>query len=102
MVDCSHANSGKLHSRQIDVAGDVAAQLAAGTRCVFGVMVESHLQAGAQKFAAGKDDPTRLAYGQSITDACLGWDDSVRTLEVLSGAVAARRQLQCAVAPAPA
>ena len=81
MVDCSHANSGKLHSRQIEVARDVAAQLEAGNRCVFGVMVESHLQAGAQKFAAGKDDPAKLAYGQSITDACLGWDDSVRTLE---------------------
>jgi 3-deoxy-7-phosphoheptulonate synthase len=91
MVDCSHANSGKLHSRQIDVARDVAAQIQAGSRCIFGVMVESHLQAGAQKFAAGKDDPARLAYGQSITDACLGWDDSVRTLELLSGAVAARR-----------
>ena len=91
MVDCSHANSGKLHSRQVEVARDVAAQLEAGTRCVFGVMVESHLQAGAQKFAAGKDDPAKLAYGQSITDACLGWDDSVRTLELLSAAVAARR-----------
>jgi len=93
MVDCSHANSGKLHSRQVEVARDVAAQLEAGSRCVFGVMVESHLQAGAQKFAAGKDDPAKLAYGQSITDACLGWDDSVRALELLSSAVATRRQL---------
>ncbi len=91
MVDCSHANSGKLHSRQIDVARDVAAQVAGGSRCVFGVMVESHLREGAQKFVAGKDDPTRLVYGQSITDACLGWDDSVRTLELLSDAVATRR-----------
>jgi len=56
------------------------------------VMVESHLQAGAQKFAAGKDDPAKLAYGQSITDACLGWDDSVRTLELLAAAIAARRE----------
>jgi len=55
-------------------------------------MVESHLHAGAQKFAAGKDDPAKLAYGQSITDACLGWDDSLRVLEVLSSAVATRRQ----------
>ena len=54
-------------------------------------MVESHLQAGAQKFSAGKDDPRKLAYGQSITDACLGWDDSVRVLETLSEAVARRR-----------
>ena len=103
MVDCSHANSGKLHSRQVEVARDVAAQLEAGSRCVFGVMVESHLQAGAQKFAAGKDDPARLAYGQSITDACLGWDDSVRALELLSSAVATRRQIHGAgVVPAPA
>jgi len=101
MVDCSHANSGKLHSRQVEVARDVAAQLEAGNRCVFGVMVESHLQAGAQKFAAGKDDPAKLAYGQSITDACLGWDDSVRALELLSSAVALRRQLHGVVA-APA
>ena len=103
MVDCSHANSGKLHSRQVEVARDVAAQLEAGSRCVFGVMVESHLQAGAQKFAAGKDDPAKLAYGQSITDACLGWDDSVRALELLSSAVATRRQLHgVGVVPAPA
>src|SRR5204862_1206381 len=101
MVDCSHANSGKLHSRQVEVARDVAAQLAAGNRCVFGVMVESHLHAGAQKFAAGKDDPAKLAYGQSITDACLGWDDSVRALEVLSKAVAARRASHRAAVVAP-
>ncbi|MEO7115206.1 MAG: 3-deoxy-7-phosphoheptulonate synthase, partial [Caldimonas sp.] len=91
MVDCSHANSGKLHSRQVDVARDIAAQIEGGNRCVFGVMVESHLREGAQKFVAGKDDPTQLAYGQSITDACLGWDDSVAVLETLSAAVATRR-----------
>jgi 3-deoxy-7-phosphoheptulonate synthase len=79
----------------------VAGQLEAGTRCVFGVMVESHLHAGAQKFAAGKDDPAKLAYGQSITDACLGWDDSVRALEVLSSAVAARRAAHSAAVVAP-
>ena len=101
MVDCSHANSGKLHSRQVEVARDVAAQLEAGARCVFGVMIESHLQAGAQKFAAGKDDPAQLAYGQSITDACLGWDDSVRVLEGLSSAVAARRAAHGAAVAAP-
>ncbi len=94
MVDCSHANSGKLHSRQIDVARDIAAQIEGGSRCIFGVMVESHLQEGAQKFVAGKDDPARLVYGQSITDACLGWDDSVATLETFSAAVAARRATQ--------
>ena len=92
MVDCSHANSSKDHMRQIEVARDVAGQLRAGSRCIFGVMVESHLVAGAQKFSAGKDDPAKLAYGQSITDACLSWDDSVGVLEVLSDAVQARRQ----------
>ena len=91
MVDCSHANSSKQHERQVDVARDVAAQLKAGSRCIFGVMVESHLVAGAQKFSAGKDDPAQLAYGQSITDACIGWDDSLEVLEVLSDAVKARR-----------
>ena len=60
-------------------------------------MVESHLQEGAQKFVAGKDDPARLVYGQSITDACLGWDDSVATLETLSAAVATRRAMQPAL-----
>jgi 3-deoxy-7-phosphoheptulonate synthase len=54
-------------------------------------MVESHLVGGAQKFSAGKDDPAKLAYGQSITDACLGWDDSQAALRVLSDAVKVRR-----------
>lgn len=91
MVDCSHANSSKQHQKQIEVARDIGAQLAAGSRQVFGVMVESHLHAGAQKFTAGKDDPGQLAYGCSITDACIGWDDSVEVLETLSQAVQARR-----------
>jgi 3-deoxy-7-phosphoheptulonate synthase len=58
---------------------------------VFGVMVESHLTAGAQKFTPGKDDLSKLEYGKSITDACLGWDDSVKLLDVLAAAVKARR-----------
>ncbi len=91
MVDCSHANSSKDHLRQVDVAKDVAGQLRDGNRCIFGVMVESHLQAGAQKFTAGRDDPTRLEFGKSITDACIGWDDSIAVLETLSSAVLARR-----------
>ncbi len=91
MIDCSHANSSKQHQRQIDVAQDVAGQLAAGNRCITGVMVESHLHAGAQKFSAGTDDPAGLAYGQSITDACIGWDDSLAVLQTLSQAVLARR-----------
>jgi 3-deoxy-7-phosphoheptulonate synthase len=54
--------------------------------------VESHLVAGAQKFSPGKDDPARLEYGKSITDACLGWDDSGEVLKLLSDAVKARRR----------
>jgi 3-deoxy-7-phosphoheptulonate synthase len=91
MIDFSHANSSKQHDRQLDVARDVAAQVAGGSRCVFGAMVESHLVAGAQKFSPGSDDPSKLVYGQSITDACIGWDASVEVLETLSGAVKRRR-----------
>ena len=92
MVDCSHANSSKQHEKQRDVAGDIAAQIAAGSHNVFGVMIESHLVAGAQKFTPGKDQPCALEYGKSITDACLGWDDSLHALADLSQAVLARRQ----------
>ena len=91
MVDCSHANSSKQHEKQLEVAKDIASQIAGGSTSVFGVMVESHLTAGAQKFTPGKDDASKLAYGQSITDACLGWDDSLASLNVLSQAVLARR-----------
>jgi 3-deoxy-7-phosphoheptulonate synthase len=91
MVDCSHANSSKQHLRQLEVARDVAAQIRAGSQSIFGVMVESHLHDGAQKFTPGKDDARKLAYGKSITDACLGWDDSIEVLEVLSAAVKAAR-----------
>ncbi len=93
MVDCSHANSSKQHERQVDVARDIAAQTSGGSRHIFGVMVESHLNAGAQKFTPGLDDAGKLAYGQSITDACLGWDDSLTVLQVLSDAVKTRRSL---------
>ena len=92
MVDASHANSSKQHLRQIEVMRDVGAQLAAGSRCIFGVMVESHLQDGAQKFTPGKDDAAKLEYGKSITDACIGWDDTLNVLDVLSAAVKARRR----------
>jgi 3-deoxy-7-phosphoheptulonate synthase len=91
MVDCSHANSSKQHEKQIDVARDIATQLGAGSRKIFGVMVESHLKPGAQKFSPGKDDASQLTYGQSITDACIGWDDSLTVLDVLSKAVTTRR-----------
>ena len=86
MVDCSHANSSKQHVRQLDVAKDIAAQYASGSLNIFGVMIESHLVEGAQKFNPG-DDQSRLQYGQSITDACLGWEQSLQALQVLSDAV---------------
>jgi 3-deoxy-7-phosphoheptulonate synthase len=92
MVDASHANSSKQHERQIEVMRDVGAQMAQGNRCVFGVMVESHLVGGAQKFSPGKDDAAALTYGQSITDACIDWDASVGVLEGLAAAARARRQ----------
>ncbi len=91
MVDCSHANSSKQHEKQRDVAREIAAQVAGGSHQVFGLMVESHLKAGAQKFTPGKNDAKALEYGQSITDACLGWDDSMAVLDILSDAVKTRR-----------
>ena len=91
MIDCSHANSSKQHEKQREVARDIAAQMGAGSRNVFGVMVESHLEDGTQKFNPGKDSPQSLRYGQSITDACLGWDVSLDVLETLSQAVQKRR-----------
>ena len=91
MVDCSHANSSKKYEKQLVVAQDIASQIASGSRHIFGVMIESHLHAGTQKFTPGKDDAAALNYGQSITDGCLGWEDSMRALEVLSQAVKQRR-----------
>ncbi len=91
MVDCSHANSSKQYERQRDVAREIAAQVAGGSHGVFGVMIESHLQPGAQKFTPGQDDAARLEYGRSITDACIGWDDSTEVLDILSQAVKTRR-----------
>ena len=86
MVDFSHANSNKDFKRQIDVAKDIAAQLAAGEERIFGAMVESHLVEGRQNLVPD----TPLEYGKSVTDACLGWDDSVATLEILAQGVRAR------------
>ncbi len=87
MVDFSHGNSRKDFKRQMEVAADVAGQLAAGEERIFGVMIESHLNEGRQDLKPGKP----LAYGQSITDACLGWDDTVVVLEQLAEAVRQRR-----------
>jgi 3-deoxy-7-phosphoheptulonate synthase len=92
MVDASHANSAKQYQRQAEVMRDVGSQVASGNRCIFGVMVESHLVEGAQMFSPGKDDPAALAYGQSITDACLGWEPSTQVLDSLAQSVRARRQ----------
>ncbi|MDQ3060977.1 MAG: 3-deoxy-7-phosphoheptulonate synthase [Pseudomonadota bacterium] len=98
MVDCSHANSSKQHQKQLDVAAEIAGQIEGGSRQVFGLMVESHLSAGAQKFTPGKDDAGALEYGKSITDACIDWNDSLAMLQTLSSAVAARRVAAAAVA----
>jgi 3-deoxy-7-phosphoheptulonate synthase len=87
MIDCSHANSGKDPSRQPAVAGEVARRIAAGEREIFGVMVESFLVGGRQDQAPGKS----LTYGQSITDACLGWDETEPLLASLAESVRIRR-----------
>ena len=87
MIDFSHANSSKDYKRQMDVCEDVATQVAAGDDRIIGVMVESHLQPGRQDLVPGKP----LAYGVSITDACIGWDDSAKLLERLAEAVRGRR-----------
>lgn len=87
MVDFSHANSCKQFKKQMDVCKDVSAQIAGGSKQIFGVMVESHLVEGRQDLAEGKE----LVYGQSITDACIGWEDTEILLQQLSEAVMARR-----------
>ena len=87
MVDLSHDNSNKDPERQPEVANAIAQQLAAGNAAINGVMIESFL-------VAGRQDPgplETLVYGQSITDACLGWETTVEVLDVLAGAVRARR-----------
>jgi 3-deoxy-7-phosphoheptulonate synthase len=87
MVDLSHANSSKQYAKQIEVGQDVAGQISGGSRGIFGVMIESHLVEGRQDVIPEKP----LTYGQSITDACIGWDATVPLLETLAGAVAKRR-----------
>ena len=87
MIDFSHANSRKRPEKQIDVGRDVAGQIGRGDRRIIGVMVESHLVAGRQDVIAGKP----LVYGQSITDACIGWNDSVPLLHALAAGVRERR-----------
>jgi len=88
MIDCSHANSDKDPMRQLAVAADVGRQVGAGDERIFGVMVESHLTAGRQELIAGHP----LVYGQSVTDGCIGWEESVPLLEDIAAAVRLRRQ----------
>ncbi|MGH8504017.1 MAG: 3-deoxy-7-phosphoheptulonate synthase AroG [Gammaproteobacteria bacterium] len=87
MVDCSHANSRKQHQNQLEVAQTLCAQIADGDERIIGVMIESHLVAGRQDVVEGKP----LTYGQSITDACLGWEDTQPLLTGFAQAIRARR-----------
>ncbi len=87
MIDFSHANSSKNPQKQMEVGYDVGRQIAGGEDRIFGVMVESHLKAGRQDLIPGKE----LVYGQSITDGCLGWEDSRALLDHLAEAVRKRR-----------
>ncbi len=87
MIDVSHGNSSKKPENQIPVSAEVAAQVAAGDQRIFGLMIESHLVAGRQDLVAGQ----KLTYGQSITDGCIGWDDSETVLATLAEAVTQRR-----------
>ena len=102
MVDCSHANAAKQFKRQAEVARVVGEQIAAGEQRIVGVMVESNLVEGRQEMVVGRQDLVEgrqerrkpLTYGQSITDPCLGWEDSVRVLDALAEAVRERRGLR--------
>jgi 3-deoxy-7-phosphoheptulonate synthase len=87
MIDFSHGNSSKNPQKQIDVGRDVAQQIAGGEDRIFGIMAESHLKAGRQDLVPGKE----LVYGQSITDGCIGWEDTRALLETLADAVRRRR-----------
>ncbi|MDP5070621.1 MAG: 3-deoxy-7-phosphoheptulonate synthase, partial [Congregibacter sp.] len=89
MIDASHANSRKIPARQVDVAKDVASQVARGSRSIFGIMIESNLVEGRQNVVPGQP----LVYGQSITDACINWSATTGVLETLAAAVRERRTL---------
>jgi len=88
MIDCSHANSLKQYQLQMEVARNIAEQLAQGEDKIMGVMVESHLQEGRQEHVPG----CTLEYGKSITDACLGWQDTLVLLDTLAQGVSQRRR----------
>jgi 3-deoxy-7-phosphoheptulonate synthase len=86
-IDCSHANSSKDHTKQGEVCRDVAGQIANGDRRIVGVMLESNLVSGAQKLVHGRE----LLYGQSITDACIGWEETLGLFGELAGAIKSAR-----------
>ena len=88
IVDCSHGNSGKDYRKQPEVAASVAQQIAAGARAICGVMLESHLVEGRQALAGRSG---ALRYGQSVTDGCIGWEQTVAVLDQLADAVRRRR-----------
>jgi 3-deoxy-7-phosphoheptulonate synthase len=87
MIDVSHANSSKQHRRQIDVAADVAQQIAVGDQRITGIMIESHLNEGRQDITPGQS----LQHGVSVTDACISFEQTVPVLQGLAAAVRARR-----------
>ena len=87
VIDASHDNSGKDHTRQPEVVAEIADQVAAGNGAIVGMMLESFITPGRQSFVAGQP----LTYGQSITDECMGWDTSVEMLDRIAEAVRARR-----------
>ncbi|MCO1334525.1 3-deoxy-7-phosphoheptulonate synthase [Microbulbifer sp. OS29] len=89
MVDCSHGNSQKIHSNQVVVAGSLCEQISSGQQNISAVMLESYLEAGSQKISSTGN----MVYGQSVTDSCIGWDDTCQTLDMLSEAVVRRRNL---------
>lgn len=90
MIDASHANSRKIPQRQIEVAEDIARQIASGNESIFGVMLESHLVEGRQD----NNKETPLKYGQSITDPCINFSDTEKVIENLAKAVVSKRQCQ--------
>ena len=90
MIDFSHANSSKQFRKQVDVAEDVAGQLAAGDKRIVGVMVESNIVEGRQDLVPGRV----LEAGKSVTDACLGWEDSLAVMETLAEGVRQRRLVE--------
>lgn len=99
MVDCSHGNSSKVAKNQMLVAKDIASQLAKGSKFIMGVMVESYLVEGRQDIP--KEGPSKLKYGQSITDACIDFDDTIIVLETLAEGVRARRKHHSSTSPTP-